>query len=769
MINSWFEVFIFLAVGIFLASNNYWLATALLLLILTLLVLYCKSDSQRAITGIIIVAAGILYFMAAENPPTSDLKARDSVVVTGTVANIPACDGPKTRFIIVSDSPEENEKKLQVSCYFKSDLQKGDKVELRGALKVPVPPGNPGEFDYPRYLSYQHIYYLFIVKDDTDLKILAPPGFPQNWLNSFSQHYAQLVNDVLPPQEAAILQGMLLGKVDGIEPEQYKDFQKTGIIHVFSVSGLHVGFLLLLAAWVTSLFNLSPRYKFWSCLILIFAYGSLVSWPVPVQRSVLMAGLGLFAHYMGREQQLLNSLGLAGCLILVLDPRALFMISFQLTFLATWGLLYLYPLLKKRLQYKNILVDLILISLCAQVAVVPLIAYYFNLFSPLSLLSNLLTTYLSAGVVILGFIALMLAGLWSGLATLFLYPVGLFIELILGLNNFVIQLPAAFVWVATPPLILVVAYYCGLLLLIKYWSSEGNRVYSYGGLVLISIFFIFIGLPAQVYDRGNMEAVFIDVGQGDSILLKSPQGKFILVDGGGSQFFDPGSDKVLPYLHRRGIRELYMIINSHPDLDHLQGLEKVAGEMPVQYIAIPACLAEAQEYDLLKNLVRKRNAVLLKLAEGQEINLEKDWMIKVLYPERKAVGEDYNNRSLVLRVAYKDFSLLLTGDLEKEGLNTILQTHQLQPSTVVKVPHHGSKGSLSPEFYAVTKPYLAVISVGANNNFGHPHPDVLQTLTEQGTKVYRTDKDGAIRVKSDGTSMEVQPTRGVCQPAGHWD
>ncbi len=760
MINSWFEVFIFLAIGIFLAFNNCWLVIALLFLILAIIVLYRKSDSQRVLTGIMVIAAGILYFIVAENPPVSDLKARDGAIVSGTVSNIPSYDGQKTRFVIVNDSLEDKEKKLQVSCYFKSDLQKGDKVQMQGALKVPVPPGNPGEFNYPRYLSYQHIYYLFIVKDNSDLKILSPPGFPQNWLNSFSQNYEKLVNDVLPSQEAAILQGMLLGKVDDIEPEQYKDFQKTGIIHVFSVSGLHVGFLLLLAAWVTSLFKISPRYKLLSCLILIFSYGSLVSWPVPVQRTVIMASLGLSAHYMGREQQLLNSLGLAGIIILVLDPPALFMISFQLTFMATWGLVYLYPLLKKRLQYKNIIGDLILIPLCAQVVVIPLIAYYFNLFSPLSLLSNLLTTYLSASVVILGFLALMLAGFCSGLATLFLYPVGLFIELILGLNSFVIQLPAAFIWVATPPLILVIAYYVGLLLLIKYRNPEGGRVFSYCGLALIGVFLVFIFLPASIYDRGNMEAVFIDVGQGDSILLKSPQGKFILLDGGGSQFFDPGSDKVLPYLHRRGIRELYMIINSHPDLDHLQGLEKVAREIPVQYIAVPACLAGAKDYDMLKSMARKRNAVLVKLAGGQEISIEKDWLINVLYPEKDADEEDYNERSLVLRVAYKDFSMLLPGDLGKEGLNALLQSHRLKPSTIVKVPHHGSKGSLSPEFYAKSKPYLAIISVGANNNFGHPHHDVLQTLKEQGIKVYRTDKDGAIRIKSDGTSIEVEPARG---------
>lgn len=760
MINSWFEVFIFLAAGIFLASNNYWLVIALLLLILALIVLYRTSYSQQALTGIIVIAAGILYFMATESPPPADLKARDSVIVTGTIANIPTCQDQKTRFIILNDNPEEYEKMLQVSCYFKTDLQKGDKIQLRGSLKIPVPPGNPGEFDYPRYLSYQHIYYLFIVKDDSDLKILSPAGFLQNQLNSFSKDYEKLANDSLPRQEAAILLGMLLGKVDDIDPEQYKDFQKTGIVHVFSVSGLHVGFLLLLGAWLTSLFNLSPRCKFLSCLILILSYGSLVSWPVPVQRAVIMASLGLFAHYMGREKNLLNSLGLAGCVILVFDPLALFMISFQLTFLATWGLVYLYPLLKKRLQYKSIIGDLVLISLCAQIAVVPLIAYYFNLFSPLSLLSNLLTTYLSAGVVILGFIALMLAGLWSGIATVFLYPVGLFIELILGLNNFVIQLPAAFIWVAIPCIILVTAYYAGLLLVIKYWDSEGNRVYSYGGLALIGVFLIFICLPAWIYDRGSMEAVFLDVGQGDSILLKSPQGKFILLDGGGSEFFDPGSDKVLPYLHRRGIRELYMIINSHPDLDHLQGLEKVAQEMPVQYIAMPACLADSENYKALKNLARQRNAVLLKLAQGQDICIEKDWLIKVLYPEKDTGGEGYNNRSLVLRVAYKEFSLLLPGDLEKEGLNALLETHRFKFSTIVKVPHHGSKGSLSPEFYAKSKPYLAIISVGANNNFGHPHPGVLQTLKEQGIRVYRTDQDGAIRIKSDGTSLEVQPTRG---------
>ncbi|MDD2621317.1 MAG: ComEC/Rec2 family competence protein, partial [Syntrophomonadaceae bacterium] len=681
MISSWFEVFLFLAAAIFLAYNNYWLAVLLLLLIMAFMVILQNRYSRQALTGMVVIAAGVLYFMAVGDPVPLGLKARDNIELTGTITNIPTYDGEKTRFILLSDSIQAEEKKLQVSCYFKIDLQKGEKVQIHGALKLPVPPGNPGEFNYPRYLSYQHIYYLFIVKNIDEIKILSGPGIAQRSINLFNKNFAKLVNDVLPQQEAAILLGMLLGKVEDIEKGQYSDFQKTGIVHVFSVSGLHVGFLLLLCAWLTSLLKMSPQKKFFSCLFLMLVYGSLVSWPVPVRRAIIMAALGLFAHYMGREKQLLNSLGLAGCIILAAEPGALFMITFQLTFLATWGLVYLYPLIKEKLKYKNIIGDLILVSLCAQVAVIPLTAYYFNLFSPLALLSNLLTTYLSAAVVILGFFALILSGIWSWLASFFLYPAGFFIELILLLNHLVVQMPGAFIWVATPSILLIIAYYAGLLLLMNYWILSYHRKLLLPGILLIIAFLLSICLPASIYNRGLMEAVFIDVGQGDSILLKSPQGKFILLNGGGSQFYDVGTRKVLPYLHQRGIRELYMIINSHPDLDHLQGLEKVAHEMPVRYIGLPHSLLESENYDILLNTARRKNIALLGLESGQDIRVEKDWSIKVLFPEAAASEEDYNNHSLVLRVAYKGFSLLLPGDLEKEGLQTLLETRKLKPCT----------------------------------------------------------------------------------------
>ncbi|MDD3023589.1 MAG: MBL fold metallo-hydrolase [Syntrophomonadaceae bacterium] len=160
-------------------------------------------------------------------------------------------------------------------------------------------------------------------------------------------------------------------------------------------------------------------------------------------------------------------------------------------------------------------------------------------------------------------------------------------------------------------------------------------------------------------------------------IIKSPQGKFILLDA--------GTRKVLPYLQQRGIRELYMIINSHPDLDHLQGLEKVAYEMPVRYIGLPHSLLESENYDILLNTARRKNIALLGLESGQDIKVEKDWSIKVLFPEAAASEEDYNNYSLVLRVAYKGFSLLLPGDLEKQGLQTLLETRKLKPCTLTSV------------------------------------------------------------------------------------
>jgi competence protein ComEC len=244
--------------------------------------------------------------------------------------------------------------------------------------------------------------------------------------------------------------------------------------------------------------------------------------------------------------------------------------------------------------------------------------------------------------------------------------------------------------------------------------------------------------------------VFIDVGQGDSILLKTPRGKFILVDGGGSQFYDVAATRLLPYLHHRGIRKLFMAINTHPDTDHLLGLEEAAEDLKVHYLGIPHAVFGVPEYDKIKAVMANKRGETIPLYKGQVIEVEKDFKIRVLHPEKTLEpSDDFNQYSLVLMVEYKDWSVLLTGDAGREELEEIVKQGVIDPVTIVKVPHHGSRHSVSEDFYHHANPKWAVICVG-NNSFGHPHADVLKVLHEQDINILRTDTGGNIYFDTSG-------------------
>lgn len=757
MVYSWFQVFIYLATGILLARYQFWyIALPIVILLLLNTILKRRYYRDTFIAGIVLLC-GFLYFDFVLIPDPGQLPSYEDIDVIGKVKTYPRYDGTRCKFILHVENSNSYQKRLQVYCNFPTELRKGDKVKIHGSLRPPNLPGNPGELNYKAYLAYSHIHYILSVKEDKDLEIVSRQRGMQGWISSYNLQGEKIIRDFLPPEEANILLGMLLGKKEGIDPGQYKDFQKTGIVHVFAVSGLHVGFILLLTGGLTSLLNLSRRLKFYSGIIVLLIYGSMVGWPVSVVRAAIMASTGLFAYYMGRDNRLLNSLGIAGIIILLLDPYALFKISFQLSFLAAWGLVYLYPLLKERTGMQNRFWDLVLIPLSAQVAILPLIAYHFNLFTPIAIISNILVSYLAGGTVMLGFLSLLVAGVLPFLSTLFLYPAGLFIEIIIALTELLKSLPAGYLWVATPHVLLVLIYYAGLILTVISLNNYIGKPWMVTGISLTIIFMIIICLPAGIYNRGTMEIVFIDVGQGDSILFKTAGGKFLLIDGGGSDFFDAGERKVLPYLHHRGIRELFMVINTHPDTDHLQGLEKVAEEMPVRYIGLPASTFSADKYEHLRQIGYDKKIPLIPLEQGMELNIEQDMQVRIMYPGGKEYpGDDYNNQSLVIRSQFGKFSLLLTGDIENEILHKLLQERKLEPTTVVKVPHHGSKGAMMPEFYEKISPVYAVISAGKNNPFGHPHQSVLDILTEQQIKILRTDIQGAIMMESDGNILKIR-------------
>jgi len=580
----WFAIFIISCLGVVL-SFYHLLVPALTLVFLLLATAWLKPEiAGKALASLLILTLSWFYCDLTIPPQPEGLSAVNRLNITGNVDNYPRFDGRTASFILHTDHKDRYREKIQVFCFFDPELRKGDRVILRGDLKPPDPPGNPGELDYPFYLRCNAIYYTISIKEPGAVKLVSRPGGPSGWLVDYQMHARELFKSRLPEEDANILLGMLLGIVEGIDPEEYRDYQKTGIIHVFSVSGMHIGFLLLVAAWFTSLLELRRGARLLVGLGLLALYGGLSGWPPPVLRSSIMGALGLLAYYSGRKNSMLNSLGLAGLVILALNPCALMQMSFQFTFLATWGLVCLFPLVKARLACRSRLWDLVLIPLCAQLPMFPLLIYHFSLLSPVSLISNILLGYLSGVVVVLGFFALIFAGWLPLLTGLFLNPAGLLIELIRGINAALVKLPGAFFWVAAPPVWSMVAYYMGLLLLVYALIRQKKGYWLSGSILLMGLLVAVVFLPAGLYGRGVLEVTFIDVAQGDAILIKTAQGRFILVDGGGSEYSDIAHRKLLPYLHHRGIREIWLMVNTHPDTDHLQGLESVLEEVAARQV-----------------------------------------------------------------------------------------------------------------------------------------------------------------------------------------
>ncbi|NLV22825.1 MAG: DNA internalization-related competence protein ComEC/Rec2 [Syntrophomonadaceae bacterium] len=764
----WPLAFFSMAAGIILAYYELGVIAICLMTLLLGSAVICKRYSGHFFICMLLLLAGFIYAQLRIPDMPASLPDVQGFSCSGRVQDFPTVEQEKTTFIIKADRNSRWEKKIRVVCYFEVDLSRGDCVALNGVLKPPRRPGNPGEFDYPLYLSHNGIYYNLSIKNSSDLQVTARNQGALKWLDEFRARGETLAKENLPPHEAAILLGMLLGTREGIDEDQYKTFQKTGIIHLFSVSGLHVGFLLLLVGWIVSLLGLSKGKRFLVGTAVLLLYGTMIAWPVCVIRSIFMGILGLAAYYFGRKNDMMNALAIAGVFNLLIDPAALFTISFQLTFLATWGLIFIFPRLREVFPYKGWIWDLIWLPLAAELAVLPMIAYYFNILTPVSIITNILVSYISGAAVIIGFIALFLAPFIPFLATLFLYPAGFCTEVILFIVNWVQYLPGGYIWVATPGVILIVLYYAGIVAGVYALGPRPYRQLVYPAAGVMLLFIVVLLIPAGFYNRGMLEVDFIDVGQGDAILIKTPQGKFILLDGGGSNFYDVGDTTVLPYLHRRGIRSLRMIINSHPDNDHLQGLESVAKETPVGLIAVPQNLLDAEEYRPLKQTAQRRKIPWHGLSAGQEIKLEEGVSIKILHPGGDAYKQNNcNNQSVVLRISYQKFSLLLTGDIEKEAMQSLLDQGFITATTVVKVPHHGSKGSLVPEFYDRLNARYAIISVGSNNLFGHPNPAILSMLKQANTKILRTDQNGAVIILTDGRQLQIRPKQGDGSPASN--
>ncbi len=613
-------------------------------------------------------------------------------------------------------------------------------------------------------------------------------GFkPLEWVYSLRNRLSQTLAEVLPEPQASLAQGIILGKRDNIPPSTYDAFIHSGTAHLLAISGLHLsivaGILLSLGIW---LFGRKHHIYIWLALGIIWVYVLLTGMHAPVIRAAIMASLFLTAELLGRQKSAITSLAFAAAIMVGISPQILWTASFQLSFLAMAGLIFVFPPIRdlgRKAVNKTLgegravtsiayfITDAFSVTLGAILAVWPLIAYYFGIISLVAPLATFFALPALPGIIStgalaggLGLIALPVAQAVAWLAWLFLS------YMLLVVNGFA-AFPLSSIEVGSVNTTLIWVSYLALASAIWFNSNRKRATKLVPKITnLVSnlpkrwvippllVVAILVSLAAATMPDAHLRISFLDIGQGDAILIQTPAHQHILIDGGPSpQAITLELGKKLPFWDRT----IDLVVLTQPHADHVTGLVEVLQRYKVKQILHPDLDFESDIYDEWLRLIKEKNIKCTIAQAGQQIDLGKGVVIEVLNPPEILLSDttsDIDNNGVVLHLSMGEVSFLFTADIRQEAEFELINCRADLHSTVLKVAHHGSDTSTCQEFLAVVNPQLAVISAGTDNPFGHPSDEVLERLGEKlgSENIYRTDKHGTIEFITDGERLWVK-------------
>jgi competence protein ComEC len=561
-----------------------------------------------------------------------------------------------------------------------------------------------------------------------------------------------LVQSILPGPERGLVLAMVLGDRSELDEKTSEAFRASGTYHVLALSGAQVALVAGLLVAALRRVRASP----WTQALVVAAsigfYALLVGGDVPVVRAALMATAVLAGRALDVDADVANQLGLAALLLLVVRPAWVTDVGFQLSFGATLGLIAFVSPLTRGLPALPLRLELgLAASVAAQAGLAPLLAYWFHRVAPAALVMNLAAVPLSGAVLLAGMGVLAARLLGSGAAEL----AGMLAWIVAHALRLSGDLGPLTSWldvrVAAPTALALAVHVCGLA-----WLGRGERTRALVALLVAHA--LLIAGPLDVPVDGRLHLTVLDVGQGDALLLRSPGGRVLLVDAGGThgRRFDPGERLVGPQLWQRGVHSIDAIVVTHAQLDHVAGVPFLLRAFRVREVWEGPAPSADRVYRELDAAIAGSSAGRRAVAAGVAWTWD-GVRLEVLRPRPPArrPRRGRNEDSVVLRVALGDVAFLLTGDVEGDGLSGIA----FPRVDVLKVPHHGSRSTSPPAFVAHTSPRVALISVGARNPFGHPHPDVLARYASSGALVLRTDRDGALEVATDGQGLWVRAAR----------
>lgn len=745
--------------GLFGYFYNIGLILATFLLILSILAILRNYLSPKLILFWYFVFL-FAFFNASYRIKNSDelyAIAPQKAEITGQIVSIPEETKERTRFffnvstINYRGKQEKISGKTFVTIYGQKKLNVGDYYELGGKLKPPYKVGNPSQFDYGKYLKNFNTFTTFSSDGETCIKLSHELSFRWRFLQGINSLRNGIVLEhakFLKSPNLEILGGVVFGD-DAVTPPTYikNAFANAGILHILAASGMNVA--IIYGVWFWILRKLKSPYKLTviSGICVVILYSLMTGLGASVARAMLMLIFILIGKLFDRDAHSISLLSFVGLLMLIYNPADINNVSFQLSFLATFGLLTTAPVLfAKCKRFPNFITGLIIIPFVAQIWVAPIQMFYFNTFSLYSVIVNILITPFVSVISFGGFASSVLAiikPIAGNVCFVFDSILNPFLNCIVIIPQWFAKLPHSLLVTTKPNICQLILYYflvMAITILIKYGKNKKL-------LILNLLIFCLLICFSVNFPNKNLETIAFDVQNADAFLIKTPQNKYFMIDSAKSGYHGSKSTAqavICEYLKDVGINEIEGFIVTHFDNDHSGGVIDIMKNFKVKNVYLNSYSDKSNTSKEIYYYLKKHKAITTKIPNENEIIYKEGTLkIKILRCNFKGKHSD-NDNSLITLVSDRKFDELFMGDAGIKAFNKI-KTNLPKTVEIFKVGHHGAKNVADKYVMKRISPTFTIVSTG-QNNYGHPNPYTMYVLEHGSKQVFRTDYDNSIKI-----------------------
>ena len=736
----------------------------------------------------------IMGFMLMSNEITTrnhiyDLK-ENTVIVQGKIYKIENT-AFGTNIYLKGVEVENGEKSVSVKRIFVNtekipNVKIGNIIKVRGKLRQFEEAANKGNFDSKKY--YLSLGFYGKIEAGTIEVINSDYSGIRQGLYEMRMEIIERLEKLCSDNKGifsiinnknGIIGAIILGDKTDLDSDIKELYSVSGIAHILAISGLHISFIGMA---IYRLLRRRFRFLFSAAVSIpvVLSFGIMSGFGISTIRAIIMFILKIIGEVLGRKYDAITAISLAGLVLLVQNPYVVCNSGFQMSFGAIIAIVLILPIVEEILNTDNKIIKVLSANFTISLVMNPILAWNYYELPTFSFLLNIVVVPLMSVVIVSSIVGIFCSCIMFGFGKVVIFPGCGILELYTFLCNIINKSSVASIVVGQPKVTIIIVYYAILLVVLfglknirtKYTRAEKERniIKKETGLVLekkakkerrikgqnvklrLACIVGFLLLNCLIYYIPNpgFYITFINVGQGDGILIHGDNGTKVMVDGGSTSEKQVAKNCIVPYLKAEGIGTIDYSIITHTDKDHISGILEIlennnSNRIRIKNLVMPDINMKDDTYNELIEKAKLKKINVLYIKKGDTLSLGKT-KIKCIYPETTTTASDKNDYCTVLSVKNKTSKILLTGDISKEIEEKIKDDIE-ENYTVLKVAHHGSNYSSSEKFLKKVNPKYSIISVGKNNSYGHPGNETMERLRKQGGVIYRTDEKGGITIR----------------------